>query len=155
MHGGATLAQEMIRQIELTAKQVEGFIAAQKDMVALDEKVHQGSASDQPDQKIKMELDSISKTHGFKDFNDYDDVAVNIAMIMAGIDPDTKKFQPPAEMIKKQIVEINADASISAADKGKMIEELNEALKTTPAIQHSANIPLIETYYDRLEAVLQ
>ncbi len=154
--GNASLAQEeIIKQIELTAKQVEGFISAQKDMVALDEKVQQGSASDQPDPKIKAELEEISKKHGFKDFTDYDDVAVNIAMIMAGIDPDTKKFQQPAEMIQKQIAEINADASITKADKDKMVEELNQALKTTPPIQHAANIKLIESYYDRLESVLQ
>jgi hypothetical protein len=151
---GITVAQDAIKQIALTAPQVEGFISAQKDMAALAEKM-EAPSNGQPDAKVQAELESIAKKHGFKSFADYDDVAANVAMIMAGIDPDAKTFVPPQEMLQKQITELNADNTVPAADKAKMIEELNEALKTAQPVQHPGNIKLIEKYFDKLEAVLQ
>jgi hypothetical protein len=152
--GGMTLAQEAIKQLELTDQQVQGFIAAQKDITSMAEKM-EAPSSDDPDPKVQAELEGIAKKHGFKSFVEYDDVAANIAMIMAAIDPDTKLFVPPQDMLKKQIAELNADTSLSAADRGKMIEELNDALKTTQPVQYPANIKLIEKYFDKLESVLQ
>src|SRR5215831_1427728 len=99
------LAQNAVRQIKLTDKQVEGFISAQKDMAAVAEKM-QGSATDKPDPKIQAELEDIAKKHGFASFADYDDVAANISMVMAGIDPQTKKFTEPQVAIKKEIDEV-------------------------------------------------
>ena len=48
---GVAAAQTAVKQIKLTDKQIEGFIAAQKDMAAVAEKM-QGSTSDKPDPKI-------------------------------------------------------------------------------------------------------
>jgi hypothetical protein len=76
-------------------------------------------------------------------------------MILAGIDPDTKKFVPPREAVEKEIAAVNADKALSAADKTKLLEELNDSLKTAPSIQHPGNVTLIESYFDRLVAVLQ
>jgi hypothetical protein len=152
--GGPTLAQESIKQIELTAKQVEGFIAAQKDLAELAKKM-EGSKAEQPDPKAQAEVEAIAKKHGFKDFADYDDVGSNIDMILAGIDADTKKFVPPQEALKKEIESVNTDKTLSAADKTKLLEELNDSLKTAPTIQHPGNITLIESYFDKLAAVLQ
>ena len=150
---GAAMAQS-IRQIQLNEKQVEGFIAAQKDMAGVTEKM-QGTASDKPDPKIQAELETIAKKYGFKDFNDYDDVAANISMIMAGIDPQTKAFTEPAAAIKKEIDEVKADKSIPEKEKKQMLEELNEALKTAAPIQHPGNIEVVKKYFDKIETVLQ
>jgi hypothetical protein len=144
----------MVNQIKLTEKQIEGFISAQKDMAAVSEKM-QGTASDKPDPKIQAELEAIAKKHGFKDFADYDDVAANISMIMAGIDPQTKAFTEPAAAIKKEIEEVEADKSIPAKEKKQMLEELNEALKTAAPVQHPGNIDLVKKNFDKIEAVLQ
>ena len=51
---GAASAQT-VKQVKLTDKQVEGFIAAQKDMGAVAEKI-QGGPTDKPDPKIQAEL---------------------------------------------------------------------------------------------------
>ena len=67
---------------------IEGFIAAQKDMDSFAEKM-QGD-SDKPDPKMQAELETIAKKHGFASFNEYDDVAANISMVMAGIDPQSQ-----------------------------------------------------------------
>jgi hypothetical protein len=150
---GAAMAQQ-IKQIKLTEKQIEGFIAAQKDMSAIAEKI-QGSTSDKPDPKIQAELEAIAKKFSFKDFAEYDDVAANISMVMAGIDPQTKAFTDPQVAIKKEIEEVQADKSIPEKEKKQMLEELNEALKTAAPIQNPANIELVKKYYDKIEAVLQ
>jgi hypothetical protein len=151
---GTTLAQETIKQIALTAKHVEGFIAAQKDLAELAKKM-EGMKAEQPDPKAQAEVEAIAKKHGFKNFADYDDVGSNIDMILAGIDADTKKFVPPQEALKKEIESVNADKSISTSDRAKLLEELNDSLKTAPAIQFPGNVTLIERYFDKLAAVLQ
>ena len=150
---GAAWAQA-VNQIKLTEKQIDGFIAAQKDMAAVSEKM-QGTASDKPDPKIQSELESIAKKHGFKDFGDYDDVAANISMIMAGIDPQTKAFIEPAAAIKKEIEEVQGDKSIPEKEKKQMLEELNEALKTAAPVQHPSNVDLVKKHFDKIESVLQ
>lgn len=145
---------QAIVQIKLSAKQIEAFIASQKDMAAISEKM-QNNTSDAPDPKIQAELEAIAKKHGFKDFAEYDDVAANIAMIMAGIDPQTKKFLEPQDAIKKEIAEVQADKSIAAVEKTQMLQELNEALKVAQPIQNPSNVDLVKKYYDKIEAVLQ
>jgi hypothetical protein len=150
---GSAMAQT-VPQIKLTEKQVQGFISAQKDMSAVAEKM-QGSASDKPDPKLQGELETIAKNHGFASFQEYDDVAANISMVMAGIDPQTKAFTEPQIAIKKEIEEVEADKSIPEKEKKQMLEELNEALKTAQPIQHASNIELVKKYWDKIDAVLQ
>jgi hypothetical protein len=147
---GVALSQRL-NQIKLTEKHVEGFISAQKEVT---EKM-QGTASGKPDPKIQAELEAIAKKHGFKDFADYDDVAANISMIMAGIDPQTKAFREPPAAIKKEIKEVQADKSIPEKEKERMLEELNEALKTAAPIQYPSNIDLVKKNFDKIESVLQ
>ncbi len=151
---GPAQAQDVIKQVKLDAKMIEGFIAAQKDMAAVAEKM-QGTAADKPDPKIQAELEAAAKKHGFKDFNDYDDVAANISMVMAGIDPQTGAFTDPITAIKKEIEEVKADKTIAEKDKKAMLEELAEALKSTPPLQFPENVELVKTYRAKIDAVLQ
>jgi hypothetical protein len=153
-HFSGVAAAQTINQIKLTETQVEGFIASQKDMAAVTEKL-QGTASDKPDPKVQADLEAIAKKYGFKDFADYDDVAANISMIMAGIDPQSKTFMEPATAIKKEIEEIQADKSIPEKEMKQMLEELNEALKAAAPIQHPGNVELVKKHFDKIEAVLQ
>jgi hypothetical protein len=151
---GAALAQGTVKQIKLTDKQIEGFVSAQKDMTAIADKI-QGSAAEKPDPKIQAELEGIAKKHGFVNFAEYDDVAANISMVMAGIDPQTKKFTEPHVAIQKEIDEVTADTSIPEKEKKQMLEEYNEALKTAQPIQHPGNVDLVTKYWDKIDAVLQ
>jgi hypothetical protein len=153
-HVSSVATAQSVKQVKLTEKQIEGFIAAQKDMAAVTEKL-QGAASDKPDPKIQAELESAAKTHGFANFAEYDDVAANISMVMAGIDPQSKAFTEPKIAIQKEIDEVKADTSIPDKEKKQMLEELNEALKTAQPIQNPGNIELVKKYYDKIDAVLQ
>jgi len=142
-----------VQQIKLTEKHIEGFIAAQKDMAPIFEKI-QGATSDQLPPDIQAGLDAAAKKHGFKDFAEYDVIVGNITMVMAGIDPKTKTFTEPSVAIKKEIADVTADKSISAADKKQMLEELNEALKSVQPIQFPSNVDLVKKYYDKIDAAL-
>jgi hypothetical protein len=150
---GVAAAQGSVKQIPLTAKHVEGFIAAQKDMASVAEKMQ--SNSDKPDPKVQAELEAISKKHGFASFAEYDDVAANISMVMAGIDPQSKAFTEPKVAIQKEIDEVKGDTTIPEKEKKQMLEELAEALKSAQPIQHPANVELVKQYWDKIDAVLQ
>jgi hypothetical protein len=102
-------------QIRLTEKQIQAFISVQKDMALMAEKI-QGNTG-KPDPKIQAELETIAKKHGFKNFEEYDDVAASISLIMAGIDPETKKFTDARVAIQAEIEEVTADPTIPAAEK--------------------------------------
>ena len=151
---GAALAQgSTVKQIALTAKHIEGFIAAQKDMATVAEKM-QGN-SDKPDPKVQAELEAIAKKHGFASFTEYDDVAANISMVMAGIDPQSRAFTEPKVAIQKEIDEVKGDTTIPEKEKKQMLEELAEALKSAQPIQHPANVELVKKYWEKIDAVLQ
>jgi hypothetical protein len=148
-----SLGHSEVKQIQLTEKQVQGVIAAQKDVAAVFDKL-QGPPPDQLPPQVLSELDAATKKHGFKDFNDYDEVVGNITMVMTGIDPKTKAFTEPADAIKKEIADVTADKTIPAQEKKQMLEELNEALKAAQPLQFPGNIELVKKYYDKIDAAL-
>ncbi len=148
---GTVSAQSPVKQLKLTEKQIDGFIAAHKDMGAVAEKME----GDKPDPKLQSQLEGIAKKFGFKDFNEYDDVASNIALVMAGIDPQTKAFTDPPTAIKREIEEITADKSMPEKERKQALDELAEAMKMAQPIQFPGNIEIVKKYYDRLEPLLQ
>jgi hypothetical protein len=151
---GTPAGAQMPAQIKLTEQHLQGFIAAQKPMSAVTEKM-QGSTSDKPDPKIQGELDAVAKKNGFKDFAEYDQVAASISMVMAGIDPDTKQFTDAQTAIKKEIAEVEADRAIPANERKQMLEELNDALRSAKPVQYPENIALVIKYYDKIEEALE
>jgi hypothetical protein len=145
------VAQAPLKQVDLTEKQVQGFIAAQKPMTDAADKI-QGDSSDP---KLQAALEAIAKKQGFKDLAEYDEVAATISMVMAGIDPETKKFTQADDAIRQQIKDLQADTTLPAEEKKQVTEELNEALKQAQPIRNPANIELVKKYYDKIEAVLE
>jgi hypothetical protein len=133
-------AQSPAKQFQLSEKQVQSFIAAQKKMAAA---------------KSDAEFEQIAKASGFASLDDYDDVEANILMVFDGIDPKTKAFSEPPVVIKRRIEEIAADKDVPEEERKQALGELNEALKTAKPIQFPANIELVKKYYDQLEAALQ
>jgi homoserine dehydrogenase len=143
-----------LKQIQLSEKQVQGVISAQKDVAAIFNKL-QGPPPDELPAPVLAELDAAAKKHGFKDFNDYDEVIGNITMVMTGIDPKTKAFTEPAAAIKQEIAEVTANKTMPAREKKEMLEDLNEALKSAQPIQFPGNIELVKKYYDKINGALQ
>lgn len=141
-----------LKQIALTDKQLDGVLAAQKDMDAITEKLPENTA---PDQKVIAQLEEVAKKHGFANYDDYNNVVDNISLVLGGFDPATKKYVGTEAVIKAQIAQVQADKKMPAKDKKEAIDELNEALKTpAPQIENKANIELVGKYYDKLVAAL-
>src|SRR5262249_27527420 len=101
------------KQLKLTEKQVQGFIAATPGLNQLFE----GADPSRPDPKRDAQADALVKKNGFASLAEFDDVMGNITVIMGGIDPQTKKFTEPPEQIKADIAALKADKSVSDADK--------------------------------------
>lgn len=142
-----------INQIQLNEQHVQGFIAAQKDLTAIAGELQ--AAGDKPDAKLQAKLEDIAKKHSFKSFSELDDVAANISLVMAGLDPQSGEFSDPVEMLKKEIEEIKADKSIPENDRKQMLDELAEALKTTPALKFKDNIAVVKKHREAIEKALQ
>ncbi|UPK26306.1 hypothetical protein [Bradyrhizobium sp. 195] len=141
-----------LKQIALTDKQLDGVLAAQKDMDVITEKLPENTA---PDQKVVAQLEEVAKKHGFAGYDDYNNVVDNISLVIGGFDPATKKYVGVDSVIKAQIAQIQADKKMPAKDKKEALDELNEALKTpAPAVENKGNIDLVGKYYDKLVAAL-
>jgi hypothetical protein len=143
-----------IKQMALTEKQVTGVLAAQKDIDAVTDKIPESDAG-KPDAKIQTQLDSVAKKYGFSSFAEYSDVTDNISLVLSGIDPKTKAFTQPPEVLKKQLAAMQSDTKMPPADKKAALEDMNAALKSTPDVQFPDNVTLVTKYYDKLAVALQ
>ncbi len=140
---GAAIAQEA-KQIKLTEKHIQGFMAAYGDMA----KLYDG-ANPEPDPKVEAQAEAVAKKNGFASLDEYDDVSFNIEMIMSGIDRQTKKFTESPEQIKNEIAALKADKSVPEAEKKEGLTQLEAALKNAKPIQFKENIALVLKYFDR------
>ena len=151
--GAAPMGQPpAVKQIALTDKQVQGVIAAAKDMDALFAKMPQNG---KPDPKLTAQLDAAAKKYGFASSDDYNVVVDNIGMVMSGIDSNSKKYVGNAAVIKAEIAETQADKKLSPKDKKAALDQLNQAAKAPePTIENKGNIDLVVKNYDKLAPLM-
>lgn len=137
-----------VKQIALTDKQVDGALAASKEMDPITAKLQDNT---KPDPKVVAQLEAIAKKNGFASYDEYNDVVDNISLVLGGFDPQSKKYVGPEAVLKAQIAEVQADKKMSAKDKKDALADLNEALKSPPpAVQNKGNIDLVTKNYDKL-----
>jgi hypothetical protein len=154
-HAGGAVAQQPQgpKQIVLTAKQIEQYIAAFKEMTPLFEKLDK--AGGKPDPKLMGAVQAAVKKYGFRDLDDYDQVVVSIVAVLDGIDPKTRQYADPIASIKKEIAAVQADKTMKPDERKKALDSLNAELSEVQPVQHPANIPLVLKYFDRLNAIAQ
>ena len=141
-----------LKQMALTEKQIQGVLAAQKDLDAITAKLPDNAP---PDAKVTAQLDAVAKKNGFASYDEYNDVIDNISLVLGGFDPATKKYVGSEAVIKAQIAQVEADKKMSAKDKKDALADLNDALKApAPAIENKGNIDLVGKYYDKLADAL-
>jgi hypothetical protein len=141
-----------LKQVALTEKQVNGVLAAQKEMNPITDKLPDNA---QPDAKVMAQLEGIAKKSGFASFDEYNNVIDNITLVMGGIDPATKKYVGSEAVIKSQIAQVEADKKMPANDKKQALSDLNTALKAPePQVENKGNIDLVVKNYDKLNDVL-
>jgi len=144
---------EPIKQVRLTETQVKNFISCQPDLAAVASKLQ--DAGDDIDAALQAELDELARKHGFADFAELDDVAANISIVMAGLDSKSGEFTEPVEALKKELEDVTADASIPDDDKKQLVEELTEAINTTPQLEFMENVELVKAHRAEIEKALQ
>ena len=141
-----------MKQMALTEKQIEGVLAAAKDIDAITAKIPDNA---KPDPKVDAQLGEVAKKNGFASYAEYNDVTDNISMVMSGFDPATKQYVGAEAVLKAQIAAVQADKKMPAKDKKAALAEMNAALKTpAPVIENKGNIDLVTKYYDKLAEAL-
>jgi hypothetical protein len=139
-----------IKQMALTDKQIDGVLAADKDIDPILEKLPENA---KPNPKVVAQLEAAAKKSGFASYEEYNNVVDNISLVFSGIDPATKKYVGHEAVIKAQIAQVQADKKLSAKDKKDALADLDEAMKTPePTIENKGNIDLVAKYYDKLAA---
>jgi hypothetical protein len=140
------------KQVALTDKQIDGVLAAQKDIDAITQKLPPNVA---PSQKAIAQLDAVAKKNGFAGYDDYNDIVDNITLVLSGIDPTTKKYVGFDAATKAQIAAVQANKQMSAKDKKDVLAELNGSLQSPPpAVANKGNIDLVVKNYDKLSDAL-
>ena len=146
---GMATAQD-VKQIKLTEKHIQGFMAADEEMAKI-----YGANVDNSDPKVKEQGEAVARKNGFASLAEHDDVSMNIAIIMSGIDQQTKKFTEPPERVREEIAALKADKSVSDEAKKEDLAQLEAALKTAKPIQFKENIALVLKYFDKLSPLMQ
>jgi len=143
--------QSQFKQIKLTEKQVRDFISAQKQLAPLASKLE--AADDKPDPALQKQIEQIAKSNGFSTLDEFDDVAGNISLVLAGLDPQSGHFTEPPDQIKKDIDELKQDKQLSQKDKDEAVAEMQEALKRAAPLQFKENVAVVKKYQKELDQV--
>lgn len=142
------MAAEGATQIKLSDALVKSYIAAQGDLKAISAKLE--AAGDKEDPKLDAELEALAKKAGFKSYDELEDVSYSLSLVLDGYDAGSKTYGEPKAQLQKDLAEVKADKSMKADEKKQVLADIEEAIKTTPAIEHKENIELVKKYRDKL-----
>ena len=148
---GSAWAQEL-KQMPLTDKQVQEFIAAQEDFAPLVIKLSE--AAEKPDDSLKGSLDDVAKKHGFASFDEYMDVNDNIAFVMGGLNSKSMEFTEPVERLKADLEEIKNDKEIPEEEKKLAIEDLTQEIAASSPLKHKENVEVVKRNFAALVKLL-
>src|SRR6202030_1386661 len=141
-----------LKQMALTDKQIDGVLAAQKDIDGITQKLMPNVGAGP---KVVAQLYAVAKKNSFASYDAYNDVVENITLALSGFDPVSKKYVGFDAAMKAQIAQVQADKTMSAKDKKDALAELNQALKSpSPPVENKGNIDLVGKNYDKLASVL-
>lgn len=141
------------QQVQLTERQIQGLLAAQKPLADLFEKIPEDKR-DEPDAKVQADLDKIARQFGFADYGELDAVGGNVNFILEGFDPQTKAFVGHETVLVREIAEVAKDKSIPARDRDAQLKEMRDALASIEPVKFPGNIALVTKYYDKLSEAL-
>jgi hypothetical protein len=145
-------SEQQFKQVKLTEKKVQGFIAAQKQLAPLASKLE--ASADKADPALEKQVEQIAKSNGFSTVDELGEVGANISLVLAGLDSKTGQFTEPPELIRKEMEAIKQDQQMSQEDKDQALKEMQEALKTATPVQFKENVALVKKYQKQLDEVL-
>lgn len=142
-----------IKQFALTDDQIQNFIPAQKAVADIVDKLSD-QQSQNPSPELVAQLNAVAKANKFADYAEFQHVSDNIGLVLAGVDPQTKKYIGPDAVIKQEIAEVTADKTLSDKDKQDQLDDLNAQLKSIEPVTVASNIDLVLKYYDQIVAAM-
>lgn len=145
------VAQEL-KQLELNDKLVEAFVEAQKDYAPLSSKLAEGG--EKPDDALTKELEDIAKKHGFASFAEFEDVGVNISIVLDGLDRKAGTYTDPIDKMKKELEEIKADESIPPEDKKLAVDDLTQEIAAAQPLKFPQNVEVVRKHLDAIEQLI-
>ena len=151
--GGSDQPDTTVKEIALTAQQVEGFIAAQKPIAAIVDKLSD-EQSQNPSPEVIAQLDAVAKANKFANYAEFQAVSDNVGLVLSGIDPQTKKYIGADAVIKQEIADVQADKTMNAQQRQEALDDLNAQLKAAQPVTIQGNIDLVVKYYDQIIAAL-
>jgi hypothetical protein len=144
---------DAIKQIALTDKQLDAYLAAKKDMDTIINKLPE-EAQAQPDPKVTAQLDAVAKKYKLADYAEYDAIESNVGLVLEGVDQEAKKYVGAETVIKQEIASVKAEKGMSPKDKKEALDQLNEELKAAAPVQFPANIELVLKNLDKINAAM-
>ncbi len=146
------VAQESeFKQVKLTDADIKNYIKSYSDLQGVLEKIEK--AGDSPDPKLIESLEEVAKKHGFKSFDHLDDVSSTISFIVTGFDQESGEFSEPRQAMQEEIEALKEDKSIPEKERAEILKELQEAVKSTPDVEHKENIALVKKYLKELDKI--
>jgi hypothetical protein len=137
-----------LEQNELAPNHIDAFITTENALKPITSRLR-----GEPSKQQMAQMEAIAKKNGFKDFDEYGDVASNIGFVFSGINPESKKYEPEV-LIKKEIDAVTGDARIPAPQKRQILAGLQQAQKSLPALKYRKNVELVAKSYDRMKPVM-
>ena len=139
-------------QIKLTETQITSYLKVHASLQKLLEKVEE--AGEKPDAELVKKLDKLATDNGFKSFDDLDSVGTNISFVLSGFDQKSGEFREPKVVMAEEIETLKNDKDIPDQERKTLIDELKEAIKTTPDIEHKENIALVKKHLKQIEKTI-
>ena len=143
---------DAFQQIQLTEAQIKGYLAAQKQLDGYLDKIEK--AGDTPDAKLIEGLEALAKKHGFASFEELDSVISNISFVLSGFDQESGDFREPRDAMAAEIELLKKDRQIPEKERKVLMEELKEAIQTTPKLKFQGNTALVKKYFKQLDQAL-
>ncbi|MEQ8825353.1 MAG: hypothetical protein RIC14_13365 [Filomicrobium sp.] len=138
-------AGDDIQQFALKEEQITNLVAAQPDLAKVAKRLE--GMPDDAEVSVQKELDAIATKHGFKNFNELDQVSANVQLILDGLNPETGEYLDPIADMKQELAEVQGDAAMPENEKKELVEEINEAIATMPKLEFTENIALVKKHH--------
>lgn len=147
----AQASAQQLQQVQLSDKQVEGFINAQPDFAPLAAKLREGGEKLPPE--VLAQLEEIAKKHGFKDFAEFENVGSNITLVLDGLDK-TGQYADPVIKMKAEREQIVADTTIPEADKKLALDDLDQEIAAAQPLQFQSNVDVVKKHREAIDKLV-
>ena len=146
--------EDPIKQLKLTEAQVKSFISAQPDLATVAPKLQEARRQHRA-RRCRPSSTASPRSTALRASMSSTASPPTSRSSWPGSIPRSGEFTEPVEALKKELSDVTADASIPDADKKQLMQELTEAISTTPRLEHIENVELVKAHRAEIEKALQ